>query len=438
MRVNTSKLKHSVFISVALSTFIFQSPVFAQSFPASAPPSSPPTSKDLPQTFPLSESKAKDSFAVDYSGFIRWDAFYSTRQPVSVREGLLYFYPQPEKLNAAGKDENADPFFNMLSVFTRGAMRISAPPLWGNNVSGYVEADFFGHLNSTISNLRLRHAYISFQGENTRLMLGQYWDVFTENNFFPGTINPGAGQPLQPFSRNPGAYFEWFPIKSLRVNSGLSMQRDAFSEFGALNDLQQHSGVPAASVSLTWKAFDNLKLGASAMGKAIRPAPTEENIYSGALQGFAEWQPIKPLRIRARGVWGTDMADHQMLGGFVKTKAGDYINLATASGWLDADYSLTDQWRVGLFGGYTANLGTLGETGIPDTFVARNPDQSWSMYIVPRVVYQANEHLRFSLEVNNTNSLYTKAYTNTIKPQISSDDKVLGNFHIALTSMLIF
>lgn len=390
--------------------------------------------------FPLHEqTRAEPGFSLEATGFVRWDGFFNTRQSVNVREGLLYFYPAPVKRNAAGIDENADPQINFLSVFTRGALRINAPEVLGAKLSGLIEADFFGHLNPTISNLRLRHAYTRLTWDGIELMIGQYWNLFSRIELFPGVLNPGAGQPLQPFSRNPGIYALWNPLPTLRLSAAATMQRDAFSEFGALNELQQRSGVPALNLDAAW-VTPEFQAGFGLLGKAVRPEPGGANLFSGAGQIYAGWQPLEQLRLRGRFVLGQDLADHQMLGGIVKSDKG-WLNLVTLASWLDLEYKIAPQWRVGLFGGYTSNLGTLGPTGTtsdPKDFIARNPEQAWSVFVVPRLIFDPSEHLRFALELNWTSSLYASAWSPTLAPAPGASDAPVQNLHVALTSMLLF
>lgn len=410
-----------------LTSLALSSPAFAQS-------KNPPEHHQFPLHH---QGKTVRKVALDYAGFIRWDGLYNTRQSVGVREGLLYFFPKAVKNNAQGVDENATSHINFLSVFTRGALKVSAPSVWGADVSGLIEADFFGHLNSTISNFRLRHAYFKLQWSQAELMFGQYWDSFTNVKFFPGVLNPGAGQPLQPFSRNPGIYFNWQPVPLFRMETALTMQRDAFAEFGAQNELQQNSGLPGVNLNLVLDG-EMAQIGVGAMGKAIRPNLTSANLMSGGLQVFANSQIIEPLRIRARAVYGSNLADHQMLGGFVETDDGRFLNLNSWSSWLDIEYKLHRQWKLGLFGGYTGNLGTQGETGTGKTFTARFPDQAYSMFIAPRLIFEPTKALKFALETHWTQSMYATKFSNTIAPEIQAGDQAVNNLHVALIAMLKF
>ncbi|MBE9481668.1 MAG: hypothetical protein IMY69_08235, partial [Bacteroidetes bacterium] len=59
------------------------------------------------------------NFGIKFSGFVKSDIFWDSRQTVDVREGHFCLYPQNEKLDINGKDVNAKSKFNILSIQTR-------------------------------------------------------------------------------------------------------------------------------------------------------------------------------------------------------------------------------------------------------------------------------------------------------------------------------
>jgi hypothetical protein len=412
---------------LALNELSFQSPTVTNDLPP----------MNNPQNLAIHQSESTaNAWGIETSGFVRFDAFYDTRQNVGGREGLINLYPAAVKKNAEGIDENADPLLNFLSIFTRGAVKINSPDVWGAKVSGLIEADFFGHLNSTISNLRLRHAYMKMKWDSTELLLGQYWDPLTNIDIFPGIIAVGAGRPVQPFSRNPMIQVKYNPWQPFQLTGALSMQRDAFSEVDG-NILQEKSGLPAATLNAAYH-FDAGQVGAGIHGKAIRPAAGVANIYSGAAQLFAKMTPLDRFTIQAKAIMGTDMADHQMVGGYVLTKQNTYQNLATVATWLDLDYYLNDLIQLGLYGGYTSNLGTLGASAEADKFFARDPNLAHAFHIMPRITLHPSKQLQFALELDWGRALYTSSYSASLQPQVQSGDNWVDNFRIGFTSMLRF
>jgi hypothetical protein len=100
----------------------------------------------------------KQSFGISFSGFVKTDIFYDTRQSVVIREGHFLLYPQNENLDVNGNDVNDKSSFNMLSIQTRLNGKITGPDAIGAKTSGVIEGEFFGHSESDINGFRLRHA----------------------------------------------------------------------------------------------------------------------------------------------------------------------------------------------------------------------------------------------------------------------------------------
>ncbi|PLX22847.1 MAG: hypothetical protein C0600_16165, partial [Ignavibacteria bacterium] len=61
----------------------------------------------------------KDEFGISFSGFVKTDIIFDSRQTVTARDGHFLLYPENEVLDANDEDINAAPNFNMLSIQTR-------------------------------------------------------------------------------------------------------------------------------------------------------------------------------------------------------------------------------------------------------------------------------------------------------------------------------
>jgi hypothetical protein len=59
------------------------------------------------------------SFGISFSGFVKTDLMYDSRQVVSIREGHFLLYPQNESPDINGDDINDKSSFNILSIQTR-------------------------------------------------------------------------------------------------------------------------------------------------------------------------------------------------------------------------------------------------------------------------------------------------------------------------------
>ena len=126
----------------------------------------------------LTDGKAADDsdWGIKLSGFVNSDFFWDSRQNVCLREGHFMLWPAPEKLDPNNEDINARANFNMLSIRSRLRGSISGPDVLGATTSAVLEGAFFGHHNSDLNGLRLRHAFVRLNWENTELIAGQYWN----------------------------------------------------------------------------------------------------------------------------------------------------------------------------------------------------------------------------------------------------------------------
>ena len=85
----------------------------------------------------------KNKFGISFSGFVKSDFFYDSRQTVSIREGHFLLYPAAESLDAAKTDINGKSSFNFLSIQTRLTGTITAPDAFGAKVKGRDRSRFF-------------------------------------------------------------------------------------------------------------------------------------------------------------------------------------------------------------------------------------------------------------------------------------------------------
>ena len=66
-------------------------------------------------------------WGIKFSGFVKSDHFFDTRQTVAAREGHFLLYPAAESMDEDGDDMNATPNFNQLAIQTRLTGKITAP-----------------------------------------------------------------------------------------------------------------------------------------------------------------------------------------------------------------------------------------------------------------------------------------------------------------------
>lgn len=365
---------------------------------------------------------SEDGFGVRFKGFVKTDMFYDTRQTSSIREGHFLVLPKPEVLDADGEDVNAAPRFDIISVQSRIGMNISAPSALGADISGYIEGAFFGSAEGNINTFRLRHAFVKMDWENSSLLVGQYWHPMFIVQAFPGVVSFNTGAPFQPFSRNPQVRFSQ-RAGDLELEAAACMQRD-FQSFGPevggtasvrTAEFAADGIIPDLNFQARYHIGQSL-VGAGAEYKVLRPRletpvnyVSEETIGSFAAMAYAKVKS-GDFSIAAEGVYGQNLANLTMLGGYgitsVETSTGieEYTNLNTMSLWAEALYG--KNFKIGLFGGYSQNLGSDDPLATGTTIYARGANVDYAYRISPRAIWDFKKDgipgLRFAGELEYT------------------------------------
>ena len=140
----------------------------------------------------FSQSKMKE-FGIKFSGYVKNDIIYDSRQTIAPREGHFMLYPAAPDLDRFGKDANASPNFNMLAIQTRLHGDITGPDAFGAKTSGVIEGDFFAQANDNINLFRLRHAFVKLDWTHLEVIGGQTWNPLFVTSCFPGTVSRNRG-----------------------------------------------------------------------------------------------------------------------------------------------------------------------------------------------------------------------------------------------------
>jgi hypothetical protein len=365
-----------------------------------------------------------------FSGFIRHEIIFDTRQVVNAREGLVSLYPENIRLDAKGKDVNARHSFNMLGIHSRIKATIHGPNILKAKTQGVVEADFYGNENknfSDLNGLRLFNAYINFRWESIEALVGQYWHPMSVPEYFPRVVSFSAGAPFHPMSRNPQVRFQ-YKLRSLKLIGVLLSQRDFTSTGpdGPGSQYLRNAGIPNAHLQIHYGSdssivsagvgIDYKKLIPELFVKNVRGEilSTRQSVASTSMVGFLNFR-ARNLSLRTQGVYAQNGYDLLMLGGYaergiVNGETGEKVfsNLAAASVWADMQ-SNRGTVRGGLFAGTTTNLGSA--RSITGNLYSRGTDVLTIYRIAPRLIYLI-EPLSVSLEAEYTMAKYGLANGN--------------------------
>ncbi|MDQ7815564.1 MAG: hypothetical protein RDU14_00900 [Melioribacteraceae bacterium] len=355
----------------------------------------------------------KQNFGISFSGFVKTDFIYDTRQTVSLREGHFFLYPQSESPDINGNDINAKSSFNILSIQTRLHGRITGPDAFGAKTSGQIEAEFFGTADGDINGFRLRHAFVKFDWEKTSLLLGQTWHPMFVAEMFPGVVSFNTGAPFQPFSRNPQIRFT-YSVENIKFILAALSQRDFQSNGpdGFSSSYLRNSVIPNLHAQVQYSKEGDL-FGAGIDFKKLTPrlattkkVVTDNSISTLSAIGYAKLN-VETVTVKTEIIYGNNLADHLMLGGYAiksiiaVTGEEEYTPISVFSIW--GEISTGKEIEFALFGGYTKNLGA--DDNINGSYFGRGINIENLLRISPRVQWNSGK-ARISTELEYTSAGY--------------------------------
>lgn len=392
-------------------------------------------------------SQSSEAVSLKFSGYVKTDVLFDSRQIEQLREGHFSIIPKKELLDENSKDINAKPNFNILSIQTRLAGTITGPDVLGAKSMAYFETEFFGSTDATINTLRLRHAYLKFIWENFEFLAGQFWHPMFVVECYPGTIGFNTGAPFQPFIRSPQLRFttKFEPVKI--ILTALS-QRDFQSPGpdGSSSIYLRNAVIPNLNAQVQIKLFDKSLIGGGIDYKRLAPriktnrgVSTDEKVEGVSFIGFLKLG-IDEFSFKAEGVLGENLAEMVMLGGYgaypyktIQDTIGDvwkYTPNRNLSLWTDISYG--KDVELGLFGGFSKNLGTKENY---EYFYGRGEDLEYIIRISPRIQFTFGK-VKFATEIEAMYATFGKVLRNDKGKVV--DTKGVTNIRGQLAFMYLF
>ena len=375
-----------------------------------------------------------DKFGITFSGFVKSDFFFDSRQGVTAREGHFYLWPSAEIPDAQGEDINAKSNFNFLAVQSRLKGSISGPNAFGAKTSGLIEGDFFAQANDNINLFRLRHAFVKLNWPNTELLAGQYWNPLFVTGCFPTTVSFNTGTPLQSFARNPQIRLSR-SFGNLQLMVAALAQRDYTSRGPDPSDngktlvsseFLRNSGIPDLHFQAHYKINNEetetiILFGAGGAYKVLSPRMSSSsggNIYkvnekvSGITAIAFANITTRPATIKLQGRYGENIADVLSISGFAVKKELDaatgersYTPLKNISFWGEV-HSNGTKFQAGIFGGFLKNQGTKEEMSALDNPVYGLATNIESLLkVTPRLIFISGK-TKIACEMEYTSAAY--------------------------------
>ncbi len=319
---------------------------------------------------------------LSWYGFIAPEYAYDSRRMVEARDYHYILYPQDIYCTQDGRDANDVPQTAFTPFNTRIGCKTKREGVFGaDELKALVEVDFRGWgVNSAM--LRLRKAMIAFCKDKIAYVFGQNYHPFAAPTTFPNTVSYGKGDPYDSAVFVPQAgIIYYFNEKSDEDNqlgffvwSSMMGARLSGPE-GRLSRYMREGLFPGAHLRMQGRVKE-LLIGGSFDVRPVRPRSHtalesqgffEDATFSTyAASVYAEGRFDGGV-IKLHGTYSRGYEDLYGLGGYaVKTQDAStlrhtYTPLKTLLGWLDAEVTVSDVVKPGVFIGVGKNYGA----GIP-------------------------------------------------------------------------
>ncbi|MEI7492815.1 MAG: hypothetical protein WCK92_15545 [Bacteroidota bacterium] len=399
--------------------------------------------KDSKEPAEQKAPEKKAAFGIIFSGYVKTDIFFDTRQTVGLRDGHFLLFPEGPKYDADGADINAKSAYNILSIQTRLCGSIWGPDAIGAKTSAYLEAEFFGNINPNINSFRLRHAWVKLQWPHTELMVGQWWHPMFVPECSPATVSFNTGAPFVVFSRNPQIKITQH-IGKFSVALTMLSQVDFMSDGpeGANTKYIRNSVIPESDLQFQFVTTNpakgteflcgfgiNWQMLTPRLSSTMILSPAYDTVIDGkvfhhdavtatyktdvktmamAYNAYAKLR-IKHFTFKIGGEYGGNNNAYTMLGGYVVNSVTDptrgfvnYANVRSFAAWAEFHTNAT-RWQPGLFVAYGKNLGVGEEVKGP--YYTRGGNIDYAYRISPRLVFNAGK-LRLAGELEYTAAGY--------------------------------
>lgn len=357
-------------------------------------------------------------------GFIRADAFYDSRKSAEAVDGMFLLYPLNKNPDANGNDLNNVSQMTMTSISSRIGLKTGGKKVLNNSaiLNARLEADFTARSNS--NSLRLRHACVSLDGQQHHLLMGRTWHPMFTPAVFPLTLSINVGTPFNPFNRSPQLRYTYTPkapfellLAALYQNDYQNLGPDGEGGVEKRFDMMRNAKVPNLHFSSRYTK-NHHTAGAFFDYKILQPATHTTGIagvyksnatISGYAAGFFAKTKIRKFTIKAKSVYGQNLSDHLLTGGYaVKaynqvTGEAQYTPSNHSFNWLNIEYG--NALTGGLLLGYSKNFGFSHNLVSTRPIYARGSNIDYLYRVTPYVKWRTSR-----LELWAETELTTAAY----------------------------
>lgn len=391
-------------------------------------------------------SAENEDVKIDFSGFVRTDAILDSRSSATLRESAIMLYPLPANIDQNDKDINDNSALTMFVLHTRLRAKMSGPEAFGAKTSAMIEGEFFGATDSDANGFRLRHAFINLSWTNSKLLFGQYWNPMFITEVLP---NYNFASPFLAYGRRPQLKY-MYSFGDLSLAGAASMQSD-FKSIGPDGEggmsrstsFIKNSSVPSLNINAMYKSKSFI-IGALADYKKLRPllsnaeGTTDETIGSATASAYFKIS-TKPVVFKFQGIYGANLSDVVMLGGYAPKLADstEYANTDIMSCWseISTNFSAFSESDItlSLLGAYTQNLGAEEEV-LTNKIYAMGTNIDNVIRLAPSIIIKSGA-LKLIAEYEYTRAEYGDFLNNKLE---LGNLKSYANSRISLAAVYLF
>lgn len=365
---------------------------------------------------------------LNFYGFVRNYICYDSRRCYTVMGEMFNIMPMDEAWNEDHtQDLNAVQEVSFVSFTSRLGVDVTGPEIWNAVSSAKVEADFCG-FSSNNTLLRIRQAYVRLAWQRVTVTCGQTWHPMVIQ-VMPSVSGLASGSPFSPFNRSPqlnvaldlgrgwdatAAALYQFPNTSIGPD-GITFNYSRWSGYPEIYLGVKHvgeqftAGIGADLLSIMPRRNGTVQREVTADdGSTVMEEVTvrlNDRVTGISAEAFADYRYGK-FNLKGKAIYGENTAHLTMVSGFGATAydpvtgSYDYAPIRSVTAWVNATYGT--QYRVGLMGGFSQNLGAARDFISTDDFWMRGAKNVDYIYrISPSFTYTI-KNLSLALETDYT------------------------------------
>lgn len=362
---------------------------------------------------------AEPPVQLKWSGYVKAEAIYDSRQVFGFREDQLLYYPEKKLFDTRGQDINARGTFDEYAIQTRLDLAGFGPNV-GCTESGFlIEGDFLGRTDATINEFELRQAFMVLHADGITFLAGQTWHPICLPVEFPNTISFNEGIPMSPFALQPQFRFTFTNEHAELMLSAIGFLGDRpFGPSMVGSKAMRDSLMPDFNILLKINQNEDNYLMADFDVMRVMPRLVtdlnyrDRNVFTAVSASIVSCISYHNFVWFNRVMYAEDAQMFEMIGGFAIhsinpiTDEQTHVPLRTLAASTELIWE--GDWEPGIFVGFVKNLGaskTIIPNFGPDNHTgvfSLGPDISRVYRISPRLrYYQKNFTLGMELEYTN-------------------------------------